>query len=77
MLSSFLTGLLTLAGIALASPSSPPSPLSRRSVTCLKIGATATATWTDADGKTCTFSGVVGSNYGENAAGGEYVIRAP
>lgn len=72
-LTYFLLALLPLAGTILAMPSSQASPLSRRSVTCLKVGATATATWTNAEGQTCTFSGVVGSNYGENASGGEYV----
>lgn len=56
------------------SQSSPASPLLvARSVTCLTVGATATATWTNAAGQTCTYAGVVGSNFGENAAGGEYV----
>lgn len=49
------------------------SPLDKRSVTCLTVGATATATWTDSSGQTCTYSAVVGNNFGENAAGGEYV----
>lgn len=39
------------------------------SITCLKVGATATATWTNSAGQTCTFTGVVGSNYGANSAG--------
>lgn len=73
-----LTLLLPLAGTALAFPprSSPASSLfSKRSVTCLKVGATATATWTNSAGQTCTFTGTVGSNFGENASGGEYVTR--
>ena len=65
--------MLLLLAEALAMPSSTASPLSRRSVTCLAIGASATATWTNEAGESCTFVGVVGSNYGENAVGGEYV----
>ena len=34
------------------------------SITCLKVGQTATATWTDSAGKTCTWQGTVGSNFG-------------
>ncbi|KAF2765940.1 hypothetical protein EJ03DRAFT_318498 [Teratosphaeria nubilosa] len=41
--------------------------LERRSVTCLKVGATATASWTTDAGITCTWSGVVGSNFGLNS----------
>ncbi|KAI1335591.1 hypothetical protein F5Y15DRAFT_241303 [Xylariaceae sp. FL0016] len=57
--------------LALAMPRND-SPLEKRSITCLTVGATATATWTDSSGRTCTYSGVVGSNYGENDAGGDY-----
>lgn len=53
------------------------TPLDKRSITCVKVGATATASWTNAAGQKCTFSGVVGSNYGTNTAGGEYVILFP
>lgn len=53
---------------------SPATPvLQKRSVTCLTVGATATATWTNAEGETCTYVAVVGSNFGENSVGGEYV----
>ncbi|KAF3761812.1 hypothetical protein M406DRAFT_333859 [Cryphonectria parasitica EP155] len=75
MFSTYLISLLTLGSIAHAMPNSPVSPLSRRSVTCLTVGATATATWTNAEGQTCTFKGVVGSNYGENASGGDYACN--
>ena len=34
------------------------------SVTCLKIGTTATATWTNAADKNCTWTGILGSNFG-------------
>lgn len=51
--------------------------LEKRSITCLTVGKTATATWTNSAGQKCTFSGVVGSNYGTNSAGeGEYVFRS-
>ena len=34
------------------------------SITCLKVGATATAKWTNNATKACTWTGTVGSNYG-------------
>ena len=43
-------------------------------VTCLEIGALTTATWTNAKGKHCTWTGKAGSNFGDNADGGEYVL---
>jgi hypothetical protein len=50
------------------------SNMSKRSVVCLKVGATAVATWENSAGQTCSFTGLVGSNYGENTVnGGEYV----
>lgn len=54
----------------------PGETLEKRAVTCLTVGSTATATWTNSAGQTCSFTGVVGSNYGTNSAGGEYV-QAP
>lgn len=66
-----LVAILPLAGTAFAAPNSPATSLSRRSVKCLTVGATATATWTNSAGQTCTFKGTVGSNFGANAAGGE------
>ena len=36
------------------------------SVACLKVGATATAQWTNEAGEACTWKGVVGSNFGTN-----------
>ncbi|KAH6986499.1 hypothetical protein BKA56DRAFT_480145 [Ilyonectria sp. MPI-CAGE-AT-0026] len=54
--------------VATAAPS-----VSKRSITCLQVGATATARWTNSAGQSCTFVGVVGSNYGTNSAGsGDY-----
>ena len=59
-----------VAGLPLA----VSATLSKGSITCLEVGATATATWTNNDGQTCSFVGVVGSNYGTNNDGsGEYV----
>lgn len=49
--------------------------LNKRSITCLEAGATATATWTNSDGQTCSFTGVVGSNFGTNSDGSEYVLH--
>ncbi|KAI8912535.1 hypothetical protein EDD86DRAFT_112968 [Gorgonomyces haynaldii] len=41
--------------------------------TCVKPGQTVTASWRNAQGKTCTFTGAVGSNFGRNAVnGGDY-----
>ncbi|KAK3321679.1 hypothetical protein B0H66DRAFT_618708 [Apodospora peruviana] len=42
------------------------------SVTCLKIGTTATATWKTDAGLTCKWTGVVGSNFGYNSIGSDY-----
>ncbi|KZL70461.1 hydrolytic enzyme protein [Colletotrichum tofieldiae] len=68
---SFLLALCPLA--ALAAPSPSPLGHDKRAITCLKVGATATARWTNNAGQTCTFTGVVGSNYGANSAGsGDY-----
>ncbi|KAI1638432.1 hypothetical protein F4809DRAFT_253262 [Biscogniauxia mediterranea] len=66
-----------LTPLAIATPrggaaAAVSSLLDRRSITCLKLGATATATWTDSAGRACSFAGVVGSNYGTNDAGGDY-----
>ena len=36
------------------------------SVTCLKVGSTATAQWINEAGEACTWVGVVGSNFGMN-----------
>jgi len=42
-------------------------------VTCLKVGATAKATWKNSAAKTCTWTGIIGSNFGKNSLGSEYV----
>ncbi|KAI0016431.1 major facilitator superfamily domain-containing protein [Xylariomycetidae sp. FL0641] len=65
----YLISATSLCGGALAMPQ---PGLAKRSITCLEVGATATATWTNGDGQTCTFTGLVGSNFGKNDAGGEY-----
>ncbi|KAF2437474.1 hypothetical protein P171DRAFT_506307 [Karstenula rhodostoma CBS 690.94] len=66
----YLTLFATLSAIAFAAPT---PELSARSIKCLKVGATATATWTNAAGKTCKWTGVVGSNFGTDSAnGGDY-----
>ncbi|KAH8592549.1 hypothetical protein B0O99DRAFT_517706 [Bisporella sp. PMI_857] len=65
--------LSLLPFLALAALGLPMSPLDKRAITCLTVGATATAKWTNSAGQSCTFSGVVGSNYGTNSAGsGDY-----
>lgn len=43
------------------------------SVTCLTVGATATATWTNSASQECTWSGVVRSYFGTTSSGSEYV----
>ncbi len=35
-------------------------------IQCLKVGENAIATWTNAKGQTCSWSGVVGVNFGIN-----------
>ncbi|KAK1968812.1 hypothetical protein LY78DRAFT_402951 [Colletotrichum sublineola] len=68
---SFLLVLCPLA--VLAVPSALPLELDKRSITCLKVGQMAAATWKNSAGKTCTFRGVVGSNFGADAEGkGDY-----
>ncbi|KAK3208823.1 hypothetical protein GRF29_77g2135102 [Pseudopithomyces chartarum] len=66
-----ITLVALLGAIASASPTS--GLFSKRAITCLKVGQTATATWKNAAGKTCKWTGTVGSNFGANSAnGGEY-----
>ncbi|EPS26413.1 hypothetical protein PDE_01349 [Penicillium oxalicum 114-2] len=69
-----ISAILTLLPLlAMAMPSAPEAPHSKRSITCLKVGQTATATWTNSAGKRCSFVGVVGSNYGASSSGsGDY-----
>ena len=50
--------MIALAAVAAATVSA--------SITCMKVGATATAQWTNEAGETCTWVGVVGSNFGIN-----------
>ncbi|KAH6642513.1 hypothetical protein C7974DRAFT_327857 [Boeremia exigua] len=69
---SVLFTLLAAAALASASPIENDI-LEKRAVSCLKVGATATATWTNAAGKTCRWTGTVGSNFGTNSVtGGDY-----
>ncbi|KAJ8069555.1 hypothetical protein OCU04_003205 [Sclerotinia nivalis] len=47
--------------------------LAQASVTCVKVGATAKATWTNSAAQTCTWTGTVGGNFGTNTInGGDY-----
>ncbi|PWY66777.1 hypothetical protein BO70DRAFT_390610 [Aspergillus heteromorphus CBS 117.55] len=65
-----LLSLLLLAGVTVGTPA---LTLDKRGITCLQVGATATATWTNSAGESCSYVGVVGSNYGENSDGeGDY-----
>ncbi|KAJ4983351.1 hypothetical protein SVAN01_11136 [Stagonosporopsis vannaccii] len=69
---SILFTLLAAAALSSASPIEAET-LEKRAVTCLKVGATATATWKNAAGKTCRWTGTVGSNFGTNSVtGGDY-----
>ena len=42
--------------------------LASASITCLKVGAIATAQWTNAAAQMCTWTGTVGSNFGIDTA---------
>ena len=67
-----ITLIALLGAVASASPAS--ALFAKRSITCLTVGQTATATWKNAAGKTCKWTGIVGSNFGTNSVnGGEYV----
>lgn len=70
---SILFTLLAATALTSASPIEAET-LEKRAVTCLRVGATATATWKNAAGRTCRWTGTVGSNFGTNSVtGGEYV----
>lgn len=68
---------LSICLTALLAISVSASPvLEKRAVSCLKVGATATAVWTNAAGQSCRWTGIVGSNFGANSAnGGEYAVH--
>ncbi|KAI5371029.1 hypothetical protein Slin14017_G019080 [Septoria linicola] len=66
--SKILALLAACSTLALANPI-----LEKRATSCLRVGASATARWTNAAGQTCTWTGTVGSNFGSNSAnGGDY-----
>lgn len=70
--------LMILASLALVAltTASPVQLLEKRAITCLKVGATATAVWKNSAGKTCSWTGIVGSNFGTDSVnGGEYVTH--
>lgn len=60
---AIMLSLLTIASIAAYLQSA-------HAITCLTIGSSATARWTNAAGQTCTWSGAVGSNFGTNSVNG-------
>jgi hypothetical protein len=67
---------LSLAALLATFVSASPA-FDKRAISCLKVGATATASWTNAAGQSCRWSGVVGSNFGVNSAnGGEYAVHS-
>lgn len=70
-------GLFTSLAFAALAFGSPVEPLEKRSVTCLKVGATATATWKNSAGKTCRWTGTVGSNFGTNSVNGGECVTTP
>jgi hypothetical protein len=71
-----LLNLYLTALVAIQVSASPT--LEKRAISCLKVGATATASWTNAAGQSCRWSGIVGSNFGANSAnGGEYAVHPP
>jgi hypothetical protein len=49
-------------------------PTSLALVTCVKVGAIATASWTNSASQACTWTGTVGSDFGMNPNGSEYVF---
>jgi hypothetical protein len=68
LLNHYLTAVLAI-GVS-ASPL-----LEKRAISCLRVGATATASWTNAAGQSCRWTGIVGSSFGANSAnGGEYAV---
>ncbi|KAH6693554.1 hypothetical protein F5X68DRAFT_187373 [Plectosphaerella plurivora] len=72
MLPKTLLLLSAMVSGGLAAPAQE-AEIEKRAITCLRVGVTATARWTNSAGQTCTFTGVVGSNYGANSAGsGDY-----
>ncbi|OAL49016.1 hypothetical protein IQ07DRAFT_654515 [Pyrenochaeta sp. DS3sAY3a] len=69
---STITLIIPLLLLPSLSSSTPAPLLSKRAVSCLTPGATATATWTNSAGLTCRWTGVVGSNFGTNSVNGDY-----
>ena len=67
------TAAIVLSAVyAAAAP--PLSQFPKAGVSCLAIRSTATAQWFTAAGQSCTWSGVVGSNFGVSPLNGrEYV----
>lgn len=62
--------MIRLLSVALAVSAVSPA---FASIICLRVGATATARWTNAADKNCTWSGIVGSNFGTDPVnGGKY-----
>jgi hypothetical protein len=59
--------LIAFAGLVASSPTL--GLFGKRAVSCLSVGASATARWTNSAGQTCTYTGIVGSNYGANPSG--------
>jgi hypothetical protein len=66
--------IIAFAGLVASTPTPGLLGLfSKQAVSCLQVGASATARWTNSAGKQCTYTGIVGSNYGANPSGsGDY-----
>ena len=61
---TIMFALLTITlGVLVLSPASA-------SITCLKVGAIATARWTNAADENCTWTGIVASNFGIDPVNG-------
>jgi len=60
---------LFIASASLVTSSPTLELFSKQAISCLEVGASATARWTNSAGQTCTFTGVVGSNFGANPSG--------
>lgn len=65
----FLSNAFFIAFASLVASSPTLGLFSKSTISCLQVGASATAQWTNSAGQTCTYTGVVGSNYGANPSG--------
>ena len=64
--STLVSALLLLLVGPITTTNAAAVVLNERDITCLEIGQTATASWTNANKEFCTWTGLVGSNFGIN-----------